>query len=415
MRRLFLAVPVFLLLASTAALVLTPQPGGSLPLYAARTGLMCQTCHFDPNGGGPRNEFGFAYGKNRHSLEVETEGEFKDLTLTNRVGETFPLYVGVNQRFMLLANKQAKDSGVDRLGFYNMESSLHFTFQPHPRLTLVYSRDGFNEGSSSKEAFGMIGLPAGMYLKAGQFRVPFGLRMDDHTVATRNSFLDFQSGERFLPYDPRKMDRGVEVGGDRGSMFARAAFTNGATDPFRSPNNIAHATTAKFGYNTSRYQGGFSAYDEFHRKDDILGGPTPVGERSTRWGYYGLAHAGRFAFIAEAAAGTDRTQTLNLDSGLGEITELNRLAYFVEANYAPKREYNMRARYDYLDVAHGSPAAVAEQFQYRRYSLEGEYTPVPFAELRWTLRLIDPVAEKDLSDAEIKNEKQAYLQLHFSY
>ncbi|MEO5989169.1 MAG: hypothetical protein ABIU54_01120 [Candidatus Eisenbacteria bacterium] len=415
MRRYFLAFPVFLLLASLAALVLTPQMGVTVPLYAARTGLMCQSCHFDPNGGGPRNEFGFAFAKNRHSLEPETEGDFKDMTLTNRVSDTFPLYVGVNQRLMLLANNQVKDSGVDRLGFFNMENALHFTFQPHARLTLVYSRDGFNEGSSNKEAFGMIGLPADMYLKAGQFRVPFGLRMDDHTVATRNSFLDFQSGARFLPYDPRRTDRGLELGGTRGSLFGRVAYTNGMNDPFQTTNSIAHATTAKLGVNSPHYQGGYSIYDDFHREADILGGPGTVGERRTRWGYYGLAHVGKFAFIAEAAAGTDRLQTLNLLTGLGEITEVNRLAYFAEANYTASRECNVRVRYDYLDTANGSSDAVAELNQYRRYALEGEYMPVPFAEVRWTLRLIDPVAEKDLSDTEIKNEKQAYVQLHFSY
>lgn len=415
MRRLFLAFPVFLLLASAAALLLTPQWGATVPLYAARTGLLCQNCHFDPNGGGPRNEFGFAYAKNRHSLEAESSGEFKDLSLTNRVSDTFPLYIGVNQRFMLLTNQQVKDSGVDRLGFYNMENSIHLTFQPHARLTMVYSRDGFNEGSSTKEAFGILGLPSGMYLKAGQFRVPFGLRMDDHTVATRNSFLDFQSGQRFLPYDPRKTDRGVELGGERGRMFARVAFINGGTDPFAGTNSTAQAATAKLGVNTAHYQGGFSFYDDSHFADDILGAPKPVGERRTRWGYYGLAHAGPFAFILEAAAGTDRLQTVNGLTGLAELSEVNRLAYFAEANYSPAREYNFRVRYDYFDLAHGSPAAFAEQFQYRRYALEGEFAPVPFADLRWTLRMVDPVAEKDLADVEIKNEKQAYLQLHFSY
>lgn len=415
MRRLFFAFPVFLLLASLAALVFTPQMGVTVPLYAARTGLMCQSCHFDPNGGGPRNEFGFAFAKNRHSLEPETEGDFKDLTLTNRVSDSFPLYVGLNQRFMLLANNQIKDSGVDRLGFFNMENALHFTFQPHARLTLVYTRDGFNQGSYSKEAFGLIGLPKDMYLKVGQFRVPFGLRMDDHTVATRSSFLDFQTGENFLPYDPRDMDRGVELGGMHGSMYGRVAYTNGSNDPFQSINSIAHATTAKVGVNTSHYQSGLSVYDDFHRVADILGGPGTAGERRTRWGYYGLAHAGKFAFILEAAAGTDRIQTLNLVSGLGEINEVNRLAYFAEANYTPNREYNLRVRYDYLDLANGSPEAVAELNQYRRYALEGEYMPVPFAEVRWTLRLVDPVASKDLFDTEIKNEKQAYVQLHFSY
>ena len=174
-------------------MLLAPRGGQTLPLYAARTGLMCQNCHFDPNGGGPRNDFGFAFAKNRHALEAEdSTSAWHDLTLTNRVGENFPLYVGVNQRFMLITNSTLQSDSLDRLGFFNMENALHLTFQPHARLTMVYTRDGFDGGSSSKEAFGMIGgFPLGGYLKAGRIRTPFGMRMDDHTVATRNGFLDF--------------------------------------------------------------------------------------------------------------------------------------------------------------------------------------------------------------------------------
>ena len=66
-------------------------------------------------------------------------------------------------------------------------------FQPHPRLTLVYTQDGFETGARvTREAWAMIGLTPDYYLRAGVFRSPFGLRMDDHTVATRNGFTDFQ-------------------------------------------------------------------------------------------------------------------------------------------------------------------------------------------------------------------------------
>jgi hypothetical protein len=37
---------------------------------------------------------------------------------------------------------------------------------------------------------------------------------------------------------------------------------------------------------------------------------------------------------------------------------------------------------------------------------------VPFCEFRWTLRLIDPVADKPGYN---DNEKQAYIQVHLSY
>ncbi|MEP7029226.1 MAG: hypothetical protein ABI960_11580, partial [Candidatus Eisenbacteria bacterium] len=67
----------------------------ALPLYAARQGLPCATCHFDPQGGGPRNEFGFLYEKNRHALAPDV-GKWADLVLANKLGDA--LYFGTNLR-----------------------------------------------------------------------------------------------------------------------------------------------------------------------------------------------------------------------------------------------------------------------------------------------------------------------------
>jgi len=106
--------------------VLTPRRAQTVPLYAARTGLMCESCHFDPNGGGPRNEFGFGFAKNRHTLAAEdSTSRWKDLTLTNRVGENIPVYFGVNQRFMLLTNQHVQQGSIERLAFFNMENAIH--------------------------------------------------------------------------------------------------------------------------------------------------------------------------------------------------------------------------------------------------------------------------------------------------
>jgi hypothetical protein len=156
---------------------------------------------------------------------------------------------------VLLADDTGQYENLDRVGFFNMENAIYLTIQPHPKLTLVYSRDGFEAGSITQDAFGMIGGgPWNSYLKAGRFRTPFGLRTDDHTVATRAAFLDYQSGELFLPYDPRFPDEGFEISGDRGGLFARAAFTNGASSPF-ALTATPRPKTLKLGYHTATYQG----------------------------------------------------------------------------------------------------------------------------------------------------------------
>ena len=90
MQRLHRIAPFVFLASSLAAIAFLPGSGKTVPLYAARTGLMCGSCHFDPNGGGPRNEFGFAFARNRHAIEADTSGEWKDLSLRNRVGDKPP-------------------------------------------------------------------------------------------------------------------------------------------------------------------------------------------------------------------------------------------------------------------------------------------------------------------------------------
>jgi hypothetical protein len=403
--------PVALLALSCVAL-LAPRGAETVPLYAARAGMMCESCHFDPNGGGPRNEFGFMYARQRHEIVPEAEGSpWTSLELTNRVGDSMPLYVGVNHRFMLLGNTSLESDSLDRLGFFNMENALHLTFKPHDRLALVYTRDGFNAASSSQEAFGMIsGFPWNGYLKAGRIRAPFGLRMDDHTVATRNAFLDFANGEVFLPYDPRNSDMGLEYGMEKSGVFGRAAWLNGDTSPFGQPNNRAQTVVAKLGYNHARYQGAISFYDDFHDGFDFSSFPPgTVGERSTRWGYYGMTHWKQFALLGEVAGGTDKF----LDPlGSGGQAERNSFAGWVELDYAPSRTWNLRLRYDQLVYERSPDIALRDANTHERWALEGEIVPVPFAQIRWTLRHID---HKDNDAYGFEDEDQAYVQFHFSY
>ena len=399
MRTFYRVVPV-LLVSLSLVLFALPRRVQSVPLYAAREGLQCQTCHFDPNGGGPRNEFGFGYAKNRHMITPEdSTSRWTDLTLTNRVGENMPVYFGVNQRFMLLANQHRSADRPERLGFFNMENAIHLAFQPHSMLTLVYTLDGFATGPTntvrSKEAFGMVGgLPVDGYIKAGRIRVPFGLRMDDHTVATRNGFGDFGTGGSFLPYDPRLPDMGVELGMEWAGWTGRASFTNGQSSLF-SGSGYAEAKAIKIIHRMPWYQGSVSLYDDFQKS-----GTTPL-VRFTRWSYSGLTHYGPFAMLGEIAAGTDE------DLAIGG--KRNLLAGFVEVDWAARRQYNLRARYDRVVLDRGADPVTRDASTYHRYALEGEWVPVPFAELRWTLRYLDP------RDPAQDIERQAYLQFHFSY
>jgi len=429
MRTSLRVVPLLIAAASLAPLFLLPSSGKSTPLYATRQGMACANCHFDPNGGGPRNSFGFSYEKNRHSLQPEESGAFKDLDLTNKVGETFPLYFGVNSRLMALAD-DARDppDGVDRFGFFQMETELHMAFQPHPRLTLAYTTDGFGTQGNplsggarvTREAWGMIGISGNSYLRAGVFRVPFGLRLDDHTTATRNGFQEFQPNgfnpvHHVLPYDPRISDEGVELGGTKDKWQGRLAYTDGGSFVFSGgPNPRAHAQafSGKVAYVDDKYQLGVSGYDNW-----LPANNTGSVVRSQRWGTYAMTRRGNVAFIGEVVSGTDK---LSASAAGAPYTNINKLGYFIEGDYQLNRATNFRLRYDHLEGyrhADASNGFDRDQDSYNRYALEGEVVPVPFCEVRWTLRLIDPVADKlaPPSTVDRDTEKQAYVQFHFSY
>ena len=53
--------PLAIALLSVVAALVGARSAFPLPGYAARTGLDCRSCHFDPNGGGPRNGVGFLF------------------------------------------------------------------------------------------------------------------------------------------------------------------------------------------------------------------------------------------------------------------------------------------------------------------------------------------------------------------
>jgi hypothetical protein len=293
-----------------------------------------------------------------------------------------------------------------------MESQIHLAFQPHPRLTLVYTTDGFSTDPNprvTREAWGMIGIGNDHFVRFGVFRNPFGLRMDDHTVSTRNAFIEFQPQPKFLalPYDPRIADQGVEVGGGRGPWQGRLAFTNGSSFPL-GPRPHAQALAGKLVYHASAFESGLSGYDDW-----VQPASTPPSRvRASRWGYYLLTHRSKMSFIGEVISGTDR----NASTAAGPpYSNVNRFAWFAEGDYQVNRGVNVRLRYDRLEGNRVADEAVAEQSSFNRYALEGEVVPVPFAEIRWTLRLIDPVAEQTSTGVTRDTEKQAYIQLHFSY
>lgn len=342
------------------------RPVHSLPAYAARTGLDCRSCHFDPNGGGPRNAFGFVFEKQRHDLAPDPDPRWAELPSTNRFGDV--LYVGTNTR-MLYAGMGTWDL-VQASSFFQMQGALGLTLQPHPNLAIVMVRDfGEFSGDITRDLYGLIQDGGGnYYVKAGRIRGVFGLRQDDHTAGTRGGFLDTAAGGTggLLPYDPRGVATGIEAGVARGGWTLSASLTNGGP-AFANP---VQTVAAKLAAPAPFGRVGFSVYDDF---------ATSTRQRHTRWSGFGFARmpgVPDLTLQGEIGLGTD---------DLGNGVKHNLLATCAQADYRFSRAFTLRGRYDFADVFRSEPGNASE-----RFAAEGEWTLVPFADLRLGYREIVP-------------------------
>lgn len=342
------------------------RPGLTLPTYAARTGLDCRSCHFDPNGGGPRNAFGFLYEKQRHDLAPDPDTTWAALPMSNQIADV--LYVGTNTRLLYLG--MGTWDRVQLSSFFQMQGALDVTLQPHPNLAIVMVRDfGEFSGDVTRDLYGLIqDSNSKFYVKAGRIRGVFGVRQDDHTAGTRGGFLNTAAGGTggFLPYDPRTVSSGIEAGVALGSHTLSASLTNGG-GAFQ---NHVQAVGAKLTAPTPLGRVGLSVYDHLE---------TSSGRRSSRWSGYGLARmpgVPDLTIQGEMGFGTD-------DLGNGE--KRNLLATYVQTDYRLNRGFTMRARYDFSDVFRSTPGNASE-----RFAVEGEFTLVPFADLRLGYREIVP-------------------------
>ena len=339
-------------LFSLTALAMASAPrAGALPLYASREGKTCVSCHFDPNGGGMRNDFGFLYCKNRHGLD--TEAKWANVTVDPRLNEW--VSIGVDTRLLYIASHLSGGSTLATSTFLPMQGQLNVALTPHDYLTVVMSRgitidpDEFQ----ARELYGLIhGLPHGLYAKLGRFRLPFGLRQDDHTSYVRVPF--------FLPYDSQKDDAGLEVGAAGSRYFGQLSFTNGSGTI--SPER-AQTLAGKVGMSGKRLGGGVSG---FHQYRELL--------RTTqdRWGLYAMSTWQKFTAIGEYAGGTQ-------EAPLGGTKNL--WAAFAEVDYRVARGINVRGKLDYLEPNRGVSGDL-----YRRWLIEADVAPVPFTEAKLSFR-----------------------------
>jgi hypothetical protein len=347
--RAVFGVVVSLLVSMVAVPSLT-----ALPIYASREGAKCVSCHFDPNGGGIRNDFGFTYGKNRHSMEPEER--WADVTVNPQLNDWIRL--GLDTRMTYIASHvQGDQSTLSTSTFFPMQANLRVAVTPLDYLSIVGSHGlylqtaGFSEPYLAREWYGLFhGLPYNAFVQVGKFRNPFGLRQDDHTSFVRT--------EDFLSFDSQVEDAGIAAGSTGRNGWFEVAFTNGEA----AFEERAQALSGKVAWSYPWLQGGVSGY---HRYDESLD------VSFDRWSLYLTRTFGPLTLLGEYGRGTteDDAVAVNNDAAFGELV------------YRVSRGMNVRGKFDWMDSNRGEGGSIT-----KRYAGQVDLIPMPFVQLQLSAR-----------------------------
>ena len=199
-----------------------PTDAEARPEFATELEKECSFCHLDPAGGGPRNRIGEIFEENyfefpedfdMEAVTEEAKEVVKQLTTSLDFQTAFIKTTHVDEDQNAIANCNSCHSSVDRFLLMQAEVTFNAQASEHIRLTLS------NNVGTTMNAFATVdAIPKHLYVKVGQFRLPFAIKQKDHNILVREGY----------GLGSNKRDVGVELGGSAGKVFYNAAFFNAA-------------------------------------------------------------------------------------------------------------------------------------------------------------------------------------------
>lgn len=364
-------------------IALSPSVVRAEPTMAFRGGFKCGQCHVNRTGGGKRNDFGVIYSKTtlpiwkfpsaklvekmKNSLGSKTSKDPRESFL-GKIGE----HISLGGNLRLGNNTTFRGGGARTNNFAINEGNLYLEANLFGELLTFYvdtTLVNTGGGVANREAFALVrGLPLNMYVKAGRFMLPYGIRLFDDTAFTRN-----RTGFTYA-----MQDLGVEVGIEPGPFSWIVAVTNG--DAGNKQKQIT--TRGEFVSRHARAGGSFSWND----------GSTTT---SFRYGPFVGAHYGKFTLLGE--------WTIIKDQVAGATT--TQWAILSEINYLILKGLNLKANYQFLDPNR----SVANDFR-SRVVTGLEVFPTQFSQVSAFFRWNNGIPQ-----LPAQNDEELFVELHLFF
>lgn len=335
------------------------RPARAEPYFAVREGLKCASCHVNPSGGGMRNAFGNAWAQAH---------------LPARTLETpdVPAWTGTLNRYIAVGgNLRAHAQHVDvsesagRTEFDIEELRVYLDVAVIPdRLGVYVDQRVAPGGSTNLETYVHYATrDRRWHMRAGQFYLPFGLRIEDDSA-----FIRQVTGIGFAT-----PDRGVELGFESTLVTAQLAVTNGTAGGPETDESKQISLRA------AHVQTWWRAGASFNFND------ADAGKRQMQ-GIFAGVRTGPIAWLAEADYITDDSFAERRRQWVG----------LLEANWAVINGHNLKLTAELFE-----PDTDVDEDEQNRFSAVWEYTPIQFVQLRVGARIYDGIPQNALQNRRI--------------
>ena len=374
-----------LILVSTSALallalLLLAGPGGfaeahAEPRFAVREGVSCGVCHVNQTGGGMRTAYGVSFAqtdlpsKRVRGVYMPDTGTFIRLGANLRLGN----------RTVLPTHTELGEDEWDLPGsnsFEISEGNLYVHVEPIPgKLAIYFDETVSPEGASSREAFVMgYGLtPLNLYVKAGRFMLPFGLRIKDDAAFIR----------RQMGFTYADQDLGVEIGFNKHPLSMSFAFTNGSGGGF-DPNIFKRITGSVVLTGPWIRGGGSFSYNDTSTDEFLF--------RNFTWGGHLGLRLGRLLLMGE----------FDWQHGVTDAEAYDLYAVYAGVDFEPTKGLYMRFRWEGYDPL----VSLAENHR-DRFLFGLSWFPTQFIEVRAEYRL-----NRDIPQRIEGNGDEIVLEIH---
>ncbi len=362
----FSLAPILRSLVGIAILYLVAMPAHSEPYLAIYKGMQCSSCHSHPSGGGLRTAYGNVYAQTELPSERIGGGDSQLWT-----GEVLDwLSVGANLR----AGYQSVDvPGAETTSEFDVKrGTVYLQAKIIPNRLSLYIDQQVAPGSSlNREAYIRLNTSdQRFHFAAGQFFLPFGLRLQDDSAFIRQT-----TGVNFtIP------DRGIQAGFESGPWSTQISVTNGSGGGAEVDSGKQISFISNYVRSNWRAGIGFNTNN------------ADVGDRLMQNLFFGLK-TGPIAWLAEIDL---------INDDLVGNPEQDAIATLLEANWLVRRGHNVKISYDYFD-----PNDDLDENHQVRYSLIWEYTPMQFLQSRIGARIYDGIPQVNL-----QNRDEFFAEIH---